>query len=85
VIEGGARGADRLGRETAELFGIPVETYPADWSKNGAIAGLIRNREMLKFGKPDVVLAFWDGKSSGTKNMIRISETAGVPTEVVKP
>ena len=29
------------------------------------------------------VVAFWDGKSSGTKNMIDISRKSGVKTHIV--
>lgn len=73
IIEGEARGADRLARFTAEELGIPFVGFPADWKLYGLGAGRIRNKQMLDEGKPDWVLAFHDGlaKSAGTKNMVK--------------
>lgn len=68
IIEGGATGADHCAKLFALSRGIPVETYRADWSKNGRAAGPIRNHQMIVEGKPDMVLAFPGGK--GTANMI---------------
>lgn len=68
IVSGGAEGADRLGEIYAEENGIPVEIFPADWSKNGKAAGPIRNRQMANYA--DALLAVWDGSSKGTKNMI---------------
>ncbi|MBI2020165.1 DUF2493 domain-containing protein [Candidatus Daviesbacteria bacterium] len=84
IIEGEARGADSLARECAEELGIKVLKFPADWKKYGKAAGPIRNQQMLKEGKPDLVLAFHDNlqNSKGTANMIKISKKAGIETEV---
>lgn len=79
VIEGEARGADTIAREEAELLGMTVEKYSADWKKYGKAAGPIRNAEMLK-ADPDLVLAFHSDilKSKGTSNMIRQAKKRGV-------
>lgn len=86
VIEGEARGADSLAREVAEEEGIVVEKYPADWNTNGKAAGPIRNQQMLKKGKPDMVLAFHDNldKSKGTKHMITIAKKSGLRVFLIK-
>lgn len=76
IIEGGARGADRLAREWAETKGIPVETYMANWDAHGKQAGYLRNRRMLDEGKPDRVIAFPGGK--GTRMMVTIARNANV-------
>lgn len=83
IIEGGSRGADRLAREYGEKHGIAVRTFPAAWDAYGRSAGHIRNAEMLSKGCPDQVIAFWDGESKGTGNMISQAEKAGVPVTVV--
>ena len=80
VIEGGARGADRLVREWAYRAGLEVRTFPADWARRGKFAGPIRNKRMLEQGRPDVVVAFPGGR--GTADMTRKARAAGV--EVVK-
>lgn len=85
VIHGAAPGADRIAAQWAHYFNHHVEAYPADWKRHGKAAGPIRNQRMLDEGKPDKVLAFWDGTSRGTKDMIDRARQAGVPVEVVTP
>lgn len=68
VISGHAVGADKLGEAWAKKNSIPIDPHPALWSKYGNAAGPIRNREMAK--QADALIAFWDGKSKGTENMI---------------
>ena len=86
VIEGEARGADRIARQVAEELNIPVEKFPANWDKYGKAAGPIRNQQMLDEGKPDLVLAFHNDleNSKGTKDMVIRADKAGVETVVIK-
>lgn len=67
VISGGASGVDRLGEQWARKNKIPVAHFYADWSK-GKSAGPKRNSRMAEYG--EVLIAFWDGKSRGTRDMI---------------
>ena len=80
VIHGAARGADEIADGFAREFGMKVTRYPANWFKHGRKAGIIRNVEMLDT-KPDLVLAFWDGFSRGTKHTIDEAERRGIPCE----
>lgn len=82
IIDGCARGADTLAYEIAVRCKWTTERYPADWKRHGHFAGPLRNREMLKEGKPDLVLAFWDGSSPGTAHMVRLARQAGVEVRV---
>lgn len=68
IVSGGARGADRLGERYAIERYIGVKRFPADWDKYGYSAGPRRNKQMADYG--DYLVAFWDGKSKGTRNMI---------------
>lgn len=68
VVSGGARGVDALGEVYAQDNGKAVKRFPADWSKYGRSAGAIRNKQMADYA--DALIAVWDGKSKGTKNMI---------------
>src|SRR5437016_1932752 len=81
VIEGDAKGADRLGGTWAKLRGIPVAVYPAQWRQYGRAAGPIRNQQMLTEGKPDVVFAFHDrlNESRGTADMMKRASRYGLP------
>jgi hypothetical protein len=84
VAQGGALGADCLAWRAAYELGAAVKTYPADWKKHGKAAGPIRNTEMLADFKPDIVLAFWDGVSRGTKHMIETAVKAGYTVKVFR-
>lgn len=68
VVSGGARGIDRLGERYAKEEKIPLKVFPADWNTHGKAAGHIRNLQMAQYA--DALIAIWDGKSRGTKNMI---------------
>lgn len=84
IIHGGASGADRIAGRYARERGLLEERYPADWKRYGKAAGPLRNLAMLDSG-PDLVLAFWDGRSKGTAHTIRESERRGIPYEVLAP
>lgn len=71
IVSGTARGADRLGERYANERGYQVERYPADWDRDGNSAGPIRNAKMAE--NADALIAFWDGESRGTYNMIDIA------------
>jgi hypothetical protein len=77
VIEGNARGADRLAGFWARSRGIPNLKFNADWQKFGAAAGPIRNQRMIEEGKPIWVVAFPGG--AGTADMIARAKRAGLP------
>ena len=57
VIEGGATGADAIARQWARDRGAYLDTYPADWNRDGKAAGPIRNARMLAEGRPTHGLA----------------------------
>lgn len=68
IISGTARGADSLGELYARERDYTVERFPANWQQYGKAAGQIRNRLMAD--NADALIAFWDGHSTGTQNMI---------------
>jgi hypothetical protein len=82
VIQGEARGADLIGKQWADSRGIPIEGYPADWSRLRNAAGPARNAQMLREGKPDHVFALPGGR--GTMNMVMQAKEAGVPVTFAK-
>lgn len=84
IIQGGAKGADRLAKEFADYYDIPNIEFKADWSKYGKAAGGIRNKQMLNEGKPDLVIAFPTENSKGTWDMVRRAKRAGIDTVVVE-
>ena len=82
IISGAARGADTLGERYAHERGYAVEKYPADWNRDGKAAGPIRNAQMAKVA--DALIAFWDGNSRGTQNMIDLARLKPLPFRVVR-
>ena len=85
IVSGHARGADSLGEEYAVMHGLKLAVFKPDWNRYGRAAGPIRNREMLKYAMEEkpTVIAFWNGISRGTKNMISQAERAGVEVKIV--
>ena len=81
IISGGARGADFYGEKYAQDEGFSLEVFPADWKKFGKSAGFRRNEQMAEFA--DALIAFWDGKSHGTKHMIDTATEKGMNVSVV--
>lgn len=81
VITGGASGADFLAKRWAQVQRIPVCEFPSNWDYQGRAAGPVRNKAMLDFAKPDLVVAF--PGMNGTANMMAQAKAAGV--EVMEP
>lgn len=62
---------DSLGKSYAKANGIRYLGKKAQWRKFGRGAGPRRNREMALIASPGgYLIAFWNGKSTGTQNMI---------------
>lgn len=83
LIHGDARGADRAAGKWAQDAGVQEVICPANWKHFERRAGFLRNKAMLLL-QPDLVVAFPGG--SGTEDMCRQAEVAGVPVRrVVMP
>lgn len=68
IISGGADGVDALAAQVAELLEIPLKTFLPDYETYGKRAPLIRNLKIVDYA--DEVLAFWDGRSHGTRHIV---------------
>ena len=84
LITGMARGADSIALDIAKEYKVTLEKYPADWNEHGKAAEFIRNIQMLEEGKPDLVLAYWDGKSKGTAHTISETKKRNIPIEITE-
>jgi len=83
LVSGGAQGADALAERLAEERGLTIDVIPADWQRYGRGAGPIRNKQIVE--SADLVIAFWDGKSRGTRSALAHADKVGVPVEVHHP
>ena len=82
IVSGTARGADRLGERYAKERGFQLRQFPADWLNDEKKAGPIRNAKMAD--NADALIAFWDGESRGTKNMINNARRKGLAVRVIQ-
>lgn len=83
VMQGGAKdGADKHARLWAVARQRPSASFHAHWTTLDKAAGPLRNEWMLKFGLPDIVVAFPGDK--GTANMVRLSKQAGLNVVEIK-
>lgn len=80
IISGGASGVDSCAREYALARHIPLTEYLPEYEKYGRSAPLKRNITIIE--NSDLVLAFWDGKSRGTKFVIDNSKKRNIPVRV---
>lgn len=68
IISGGAKGIDSCVERYARERGIPVVIFYPEYSRYGKSAPLKRNLQIVDYA--DMIIAFWDGKSRGTKYVI---------------
>lgn len=82
IVSGGARGADTLAERYAKEHGYKFTPFSAEWDKYGKSAGFRRNIDMANYG--DALIAFWNGKSRGTRHMIEQATLKGLRIRVIK-
>ena len=80
IVSGGANGVDTSAREYALSHGIKLTEFLPEYEKFGRSAPLKRNLQIIAYS--DVVLAFWDGQSRGTKFVIDNCRKMGVKIKV---
>lgn len=77
IFSGGARGVDTLARQYALLHDIPFTEIRPDYVRYSKGAPLRRNMEII--ARADMVIALWDGKSTGTAQVIAECRKTGKP------
>ena len=82
LVSGGARGADSLAERFADKNNLEKIIFKPDWDKYGKRAGFLRNIKIID--ESDMVIAFWDGNSSGTKSSIDLAREKNKELSVVR-
>jgi len=72
IVSGGAKGADTLGVQWANKQKIETIVFNPNFKKRKN-AYHFRNRQIVK--ESDIVVAFWNGHSTGTKYTINFAKT----------
>jgi len=80
IVSGGARGVDTCAREYALAHGLKLTEFLPEYKKYGRAAPLRRDITIIEHA--DLVLAFWDGKSRGTKYVIDNCKKRNIPVVV---
>ena len=83
IVSGGARGVDTSARNYAKENDIKLTEFLPEYDKYGRSAPLKRNIKIIEYA--DIVLAFWDGRSHGTKFVIENCKKLKVPVTVFTP
>jgi hypothetical protein len=61
--------------DLADRLGLELIVFRPDYKRYGRGAPIVRNKQIVQ--ESDLVLAFWDGKSRGTKSSIDFAKNAG--------
>ncbi len=80
VVSGAAPGVDAIGERWANLRGLPLTRFPADWARYQHAAGPIRNTQMAEYA--DALIAFPAGEARGTNGMIAKMKRLGKPVAI---
>lgn len=98
ILCGKALGVDTLGEKYALQNNLDIDPFPAPWDdidgkpdhqiginkfgkKYWKLAGFHRNQQMIN--RADMLIAFWDYKSSGTKDVIERARKKGIPVAII--
>ncbi len=82
LVSGGAKGVDSIAEKYAEKNNLDIIVIKPNWKKYKRIAGLIRNREIIKI--VDVILAFVDKPKGGTWEVIEKAKRKDISTYVIE-
>jgi hypothetical protein len=74
IVSGGAKGADSLAEQLANDIGTKTLIFKANWDKYGKSAGYRRNVAIVE--NSDIIIAFWNGISKGTRHTIDIAKVS---------
>lgn len=80
IVSGGAIGIDRCARRYAQSHGLKLTEFLPDYDTYGRRAPLLRNLTIIDYS--DLVLAFWDGQSRGTRFVIENCKKKNKPVKV---
>lgn len=81
IVSGHCGGADAMGEEFAKHYGLRLKVFPVDCDKYEKYAGSLAEYASKENG---MLIAFWDGESRGTRNMIEKALDHKLDVHVIK-
>jgi hypothetical protein len=86
VVTGGSGNADNMAEQEAQKLGLLTEVHRYQPFISDTVSGkrapLVRNQHMADLGA-DLCIAFWDGRSTGTVDMMDKAKKQGIPVEII--
>ena len=82
IVSGGAKGIDTCAREYAQREGLKLTEFLPDYPRYGLSGPLRRNLKIIRYA--DQVIAFWDGRSHGTRFVIEECSKQGKKVTVYR-
>lgn len=80
IISGDARGVDSIAKQYAQENNIKLVEYLPEYKLYGRGAPLKGNIKIIE--RADLVIAFWDGTSRGTKFVIEKCRKMNIPIKI---
>ncbi len=81
IISGGAKGIDACAAKYAKASGIRLTEYLPQYDQFGKQAPLMRNMRIVQ--SAELIIAFWDGKSTGTEFVIDTCKALDKPIKII--
>ncbi len=82
IVSGGAKGIDSFAKLYAQIHYIKYTEFLPEYEKFGKAAPLKRNLQIIEYS--DIIIAFWDGKSRGTKFVIDECKKRNKSIKIIK-
>lgn len=80
IVSGGAAGIDTSAREYAVSNNLKLKEFLPEYEIYGRFAPLKRNIQIIEYA--DMVIAFWNNKSSGTRFVIKECLKRSIPLKI---
>ena len=81
IVSGGAVGVDACAAALSRRMGLKLTVFLPEYALYGRAAPIVRNKKIVDYA--DKIVAFWDGKSRGTKDMIDYMQQIGKHGSVI--
>lgn len=82
VVSGGAEGIDKLAERYARENHLFLKIFRPEYDKYGASAPLMRNNLIVDYA--DMVYAFWDMNSHGTRYSVKRCLEINKPVKIIR-
>ncbi|MBR2175687.1 MAG: hypothetical protein IJ861_01920 [Clostridia bacterium] len=82
IVSGGAKGIDTCAGDYARQNCLKLTEFLPEYQKYGRAAPLRRNEQIVQYA--DIVIAFWDGCSKGTRFVIDYCKKNGKKVTVIQ-